>query len=68
MKVPAKWSDAIIYIIFRKGDKNANCRPISLLSQTSCKSTKLIQTNLRGKLQKQVAYNRGFSIINHLQT
>ena len=71
---PAKWNNAVITILFKKGDikKLENYRPISLLSHLYKLFTKVIVNRIKNKLdayqpREQAGFRSGYSTSDHLQ-
>ena len=74
-KIPKKWYNAIIILLFKKGDAKdlKNYRPISLLSALYKIFTKIITNRITNILDsnqpnEQPGFRRGFSTIDHIHT
>lgn len=74
-EIPKEWDDAIIILIYKKGDKADlnNYRPISLLSQIYKLFTSILTSRLEKKLdfyqpKEQAGFRKGFGTTDHLQT
>lgn len=74
-EIPKEWDDAIIILIYKKGDKMDlnNYRPISLLSQIYKLFTSILTSRLEKKLdfyqpKEQAGFRKDFGTTDHLQT
>ena len=73
-QIPDSWHEAKMVILFKKGDPKdtQNYRPISLLSQSDKKITRLLQARIERTLnqnqpREQARFRKGCSTTDHLQ-
>ena len=75
IKIPERWKEAKIIILFKKGDRKEikNYRSISLLAHTYKLFTRLLQQRMEKDLddnqpREQAGFRKGFSTRDHLQS